>query len=100
MCFGSTGMFEQDDVENWVSLTNTAGGSMARRLLLNSRMGLLADDRPVVDPLPPEAFHGPGHAQVGYNEKNQRALLRLWADHLELPPVSTSTTALGAAASI
>lgn len=26
MCFGSTGMFEQDDVENWVSLTNTAGG--------------------------------------------------------------------------
>ncbi|MFX5578830.1 hypothetical protein ABTD84_20460, partial [Acinetobacter baumannii] len=32
MCFGSTGMFEQDDVENWVSLTNTAKGSMARRL--------------------------------------------------------------------
>lgn len=27
MCFfGSTGMFEQDDVENWVSMTNTAGG--------------------------------------------------------------------------
>ena len=26
MCFGSTGMFEQDDVENWVSLTNTAAG--------------------------------------------------------------------------
>ncbi len=50
MCFGSTGMFEQDDVENWVSLTNTAGGSMARRLLLNSRMGLLSDDRPVVEP--------------------------------------------------
>ena len=24
MCFGSTGMFEQDDVENWVSLTSTA----------------------------------------------------------------------------
>ena len=60
MCFGSTGMFEQDDVENWVSLTNTAAGSMARRLLLNSRMGLLADDRPVVAPLPPEQFHGPG----------------------------------------
>ncbi len=39
MCFGSTGMFEQDDVENWVSLTSTAAGSMARRLLLNSRMG-------------------------------------------------------------
>lgn len=82
MCFGSTGMFEQDDVENWVSLTTTAGGSMARRLLLNSRMGLLADDRPVVGALPAESFHGPGRAQVGYNEHNQRALLNLWADYL------------------
>jgi phthalate 3,4-dioxygenase alpha subunit len=78
-------------------LTNTAGGSMARRLLLNSRMGLLSDDRPVVDPLPLGSFHGPGHAQVGYNENNQRALLRLWADHLEMPPVSTAIAALGTA---
>jgi len=83
MCFGSTGMFEQDDVENWVSLTTTAGGSMARRLLLNSRMGLLSDDRPVVEALPPDSFHGPGRAQVGYNEYNQRALLKLWADYLQ-----------------
>ncbi|GAB3033235.1 hydrogenase [Mycobacterium bourgelatii] len=82
MCFGSSGMFEQDDVENWVSLTTTAGGSMARRLLLNSRMGLLDDDRPVIEALPPEAFHGPGRAQVGYNEYNQRELLKLWADYL------------------
>ncbi|MGH3552984.1 MAG: aromatic ring-hydroxylating dioxygenase subunit alpha, partial [Mycobacterium sp.] len=100
MCFGSTGMFEQDDVENWVSLTNTAGGSMARRLLLNSRMGLLLDDRPVVDTLSAAAFHGPGRAQVGYNENNQRALLRLWAEHLELPPISTATAALGTVASV
>lgn len=83
MCFGSTGMFEQDDVENWVSLTTTAGGSMARRLLLNSRMGLLADDRPVIEALSPSAFHGPGRAQVGYNEHNQRALLNMWADYLQ-----------------
>lgn len=83
MCFGSTGMFEQDDVENWVSLTTTAGGSMARRLLLNSRMGLLSDDRPVVEALPAESFHGPGRAQVGYNEYNQRELLKLWAQQLE-----------------
>ncbi|MGH3633701.1 Rieske 2Fe-2S domain-containing protein [Mycobacterium sp.] len=85
MCFGSTGMFEQDDVENWVSLTTTAGGSMARRLLLNSRMGLLADDRPVIDALPATAFHGPGRAQVGYNEHNQRELLKRWANCLEIP---------------
>ena len=86
MCFGSSGMFEQDDVENWVSLTTTAGGSMARRLLLNSRMGLLADDRPVIEALPPSAFHGPGRAQVGYNEHNQRALLNMWADYLQRVP--------------
>jgi phthalate 3,4-dioxygenase alpha subunit len=96
MCFGSTGMFEQDDVENWVSLTNTAAGSMARRLLLNSRMGLLEDDRPVVDTLPPELFHGPGRAQVGYNEHNQRQLLKLWAEYLQMPPVSTVRTSMGA----
>ncbi|MGH3725539.1 MAG: Rieske 2Fe-2S domain-containing protein [Mycobacterium sp.] len=85
MCFGSTGMFEQDDVENWVSLTNTAAGSMARRLLLNSRMGLLEDDSAVVEPLPANLFHGPGRAQVGYNEHNQRQLLNLWADYLQTP---------------
>jgi len=88
MCFGSTGMFEQDDVENWVSLTNTAAGSMARRLQLNSRMGLLEDDTPVCKRLGPNEFHGPGVAQIGYNEANQRALLRLWADYLEQPAAS------------
>src|SRR3984957_10055137 len=70
MCFGSTGMFEQDDVENWVSLTSTAGGSMARRLRLNSRMGLLADGTEVVAPLSATAFHGPGVAHVGDGEDN------------------------------
>lgn len=95
MCFGSTGMFEQDDVENWVSLTNTAAGSMARRLLLNSRMGLLENDRPVVEPLPLTQFHGPGVARVGYSEQNQRAVLRLWADHLQLPPVRSRKADIG-----
>ena len=85
MCFGSTGMFEQDDVENWVSLTNTAAGSMARRLLLNSRMGLLEDGSNVVPALTPEQFSGPGEAYVGYGEYNQRHLLTRWAEHLERP---------------
>ncbi|MFF5991292.1 Rieske 2Fe-2S domain-containing protein [Prauserella flavalba] len=85
MCFGSTGMFEQDDVENWVSLTNTAAGSMARRLALNSRMGLLEDDATVVPPLSAGQFSGPGEAYVGYGEYNQRHLLRRWADYLERP---------------
>lgn len=96
MCFGSTGMFEQDDVENWVSLTNTASGSMARRLLLNSRMGMLSDDSPVVAPLGPEEFAGPGVAHVGYGEYNQRNLLREWADHLERPVSEATALEVGA----
>jgi phenylpropionate dioxygenase-like ring-hydroxylating dioxygenase large terminal subunit len=96
MCFGSTGMFEQDDVENWVSLTSTAAGSMARRLRLNSRMGMLADDSPVVAPLGPDQFAGPGVAHVGYGEYNQRHLLREWADHLVRPLSAAETHEVGA----
>jgi hypothetical protein len=97
MCFGSTGMFEQDDVENWVSLTSTAAGSMARRLLLNSRMGILEDGTEVVSELTRDRFHGPGSARTGYSEYNQRALLNRWADDLEKPPVRASTLEVGAA---
>jgi phenylpropionate dioxygenase-like ring-hydroxylating dioxygenase large terminal subunit len=85
MCFGSGGMFEQDDVENWVSLTSTAGGPMARRLLLNSRMGMLENGQNVVEPLTPEQYSGPGSSRVGYSEYNQRELLLRWANHLERP---------------
>jgi phenylpropionate dioxygenase-like ring-hydroxylating dioxygenase large terminal subunit len=95
MCFGSTGMFEQDDVENWVSLTHTAGGSMGRRLLLNSRMGLLPDDTEISPSLPKERFAGPGEAHVGYGEYNQRHLLDRWADHLERPAATVPSVRLG-----
>jgi hypothetical protein len=95
MCFGSTGMFEQDDVENWVSLTNTAAGSMARRLLLNSRMGLLEDGAEVVPALTGEQFHGPGVAHTGYGEYNQRELLTRWADDIEKPMKAPSTLEVG-----
>jgi hypothetical protein len=90
MCFGSTGMFEQDDVENWVSLTSTAGGAMARRLLLNSRMGLLEDGTEVVAALTPDQFAGPGEAHTGYGEYNQRHMLNRWADYLERPAEKVS----------
>lgn len=93
MCFGSTGMFEQDDVENWVSITSTAAGSMARRLLLNSRMGLDAANKPLNPPV--AGFHGPGVAYVGYGEYNQRALLGKWADFLERPMAPLASTELG-----
>ena len=95
MCFGSSGMFEQDDVENWVSLTAAAGGTMARRLLLNGRMGLLQDGTEVVAPLTPEQFRGPGVARKGYSEFNQREMLYRWADQLERPAPKPPGTAAG-----
>jgi phthalate 3,4-dioxygenase subunit alpha len=81
MCFGSSGMFEQDDVENWVSITDMAGGSMARRLLLNSRMGLTSEDKPIKPPM--ASFSGPGVAYQGFGEFNQRHWLSQWSDFLE-----------------
>ncbi|HEX9064627.1 MAG TPA: Rieske 2Fe-2S domain-containing protein [Streptosporangiaceae bacterium] len=83
LCFGSSGMFEQDDVENWVSITDMAAGSMARRLLLNSRMGLTSDDQPLKPPM--TTFSGPGVAYQGFGEYNQRHWLSQWSDHLEAP---------------
>jgi hypothetical protein len=84
MCFGSSGMFEQDDVENWVSITDMAGGSMARRLKLNSRMGLTGSGQPVKPPM--TRFAGPGTAYQGFGEFNQRHWLAQWSDRLEAEP--------------
>ncbi len=83
MCFGTSGMFEQDDIENWVSITTAARGSMARALRLNSRMGLLDDGTQVGEPL--DDFPGPGFARVGYGEFNQRNWLEMWARQLHPP---------------
>jgi phenylpropionate dioxygenase-like ring-hydroxylating dioxygenase large terminal subunit len=97
MCFGSSGMFEQDDVENWVSITQTAAGTMARRLKLNSRMGLGPDGRPLHPRIEP--FAGPGTAYRGFAEFNQRSWLSLWSDYLEdgsrpVTPAGRSATTL------
>jgi phthalate 3,4-dioxygenase subunit alpha len=85
MCFGSSGMFEQDDVENWVSITSVSRGAMARRLTLNSRMGLTSTDEALTRPL--AEFAGPGIARVGYAEFNQRNWLTLWSSHLNGGPI-------------
>jgi phthalate 3,4-dioxygenase subunit alpha len=85
MCFGSSGMFEQDDVENWVSITKVSQGAMAHRLHLNSRMGLTSDDVAINQRLPD--FSGPGVARVGYSEFNQRDWLTMWSSHLTDGPV-------------
>ncbi|MEU5995692.1 aromatic ring-hydroxylating dioxygenase subunit alpha [Spirillospora sp. NPDC047418] len=95
MCFGSSGMFEQDDVENWVSLTATAAGTMAQRLLLNGRMGLLPDGSTIVPPLDGDAWAGPGEARVGYGEYNQRHLMNRWADLIEAGPLKAADVSIG-----
>ncbi|TDC68540.1 aromatic ring-hydroxylating dioxygenase subunit alpha [Actinomadura sp. GC306] len=95
MCFGSSGMFEQDDVENWVSLTATAGGSMARRLLLNGRMGLLPDGSTIAPALGADEWAGPGEARIGYGEYNQRHLMNLWADLIEAGPAKAAGVTVG-----
>jgi phthalate 3,4-dioxygenase subunit alpha len=93
MCFGSSGMFEQDDVENWVSITTTAGGSMARRLLLNNRMGIDHDGEPLVEEF--ADFAGPGSAYQGYGEHNQRHWFSMWCDSVEQDPPDLPAIAFG-----
>jgi hypothetical protein len=80
MCFGSSGMFEQDDVENWTSITSVAKGQLAQRILLNSRMGLRADGGTLREPI--ANWVGPGRAFTGFGEYNQRELLRQWGELL------------------
>ncbi len=82
---GAAGMFEQDDVENWVSITKVSQGTMAQRLHLNSRMGLTSDDVAINQRLP--GFSGPGVARVGYSEFNQRDWLTIWSSHLTGGPI-------------
>lgn len=82
MCFGSSGMFEQDDVENWTSITAVAKGQLAASVPLQSTMGLSSAGVSTLREALPQ-WPGPGRAFVGYGEYNQRNLLQRWAEHLE-----------------
>lgn len=90
MTFGSSGMFEQDDMENWLSLTRTAKGTMARSLVLNSRMGLLHNNDSLREPL--ASYKGPGRVMQGFTEHNQRDWLNLWLDCMQADDPATPTT--------
>jgi phthalate 3,4-dioxygenase subunit alpha len=81
MCFGSSGMFEQDDVENWTSITSVARGRLAAQVGLISTMGMAPGGGTLHDPIP--TWPGPGRAFVGYGEYNQRELLRMWGSYLD-----------------
>ncbi|MGH9094028.1 MAG: aromatic ring-hydroxylating oxygenase subunit alpha [Acidimicrobiales bacterium] len=79
-CFGTSGMFEQDDVENWTSITSVATGYLGSRQPLDSTMGLAPGGDPLHSPV--SDWPAPGTAYVGYGEYGQRAMLAHWADHL------------------
>lgn len=74
--FGPSGVFEQDDAENWRSITRIAAGTMAKGQNLNYQMGRetleLDGDWP-----------GPGEAYpMDYAEANQRAFHRQWLENM------------------
>jgi hypothetical protein len=83
LCFGSSGMFEQDDVENWTSITSVSKGFMASRVLLDSSMGLSPSGGLLHSPI--KGWPGPGRAIQGYGEYNQREILTRWAEHISHP---------------
>jgi phenylpropionate dioxygenase-like ring-hydroxylating dioxygenase large terminal subunit len=73
LTFSPSGMFEQDDVENFTDVFATIKGPAGRATLLNYQMGLT---RPVE-----RAFVGPGEVYQGkYCEANARAFYRRWLD--------------------
>jgi hypothetical protein len=72
--FGTAGMFEQDDLENWAEINTGLRGPMAQQLWLHYGMGL--DDRPTAD------WPGPGVAyahQHTLGEINERTFYAEWA---------------------
>ncbi len=98
-CFGSSGMLEQDDVENWTSITAVAKGHLAAQVSLDSTMGLDPDGGTLHEPL--TGWPGPGRAFTGYGEYNQRELLRRWGDYLgEDHPPATEVRLVGDAAGV
>ena len=66
------GGFEQDDMENWVEITQTLRGPMARRLLLQYKMGLEAT--------PAKDWPGSGvvYSLSSLSELNERVFYRHW----------------------
>jgi len=80
LTFGTSGIFEQDDTENWSHITANARGEITRRAVdFNYTMGAGIDDA-VTD------FAGPGHVLGSkFQEANSRAFYRRWLDLVLAP---------------
>ena len=70
--FGMGGMFEQDDMENWVEVTQALRGPIAKRLWLQYRMGL----GPARKGRPMQALKDMQYG--GLSEDAERAFYRYW----------------------
>jgi phenylpropionate dioxygenase-like ring-hydroxylating dioxygenase large terminal subunit len=82
--FGVSGMFEQDDTENWESQTRVASSLMPRAddVTMHYSMGLGRA------PLPD--FCGPGEVYEGkFNEENSRAFYRRWLQYVLDEPLTS-----------
>jgi phenylpropionate dioxygenase-like ring-hydroxylating dioxygenase large terminal subunit len=76
LTFGPSGVFSQDDTENWTQITRNSRGPVAGRLGFIYEMGK--------DAQPTGAFAGPGDAYEGkYSEANARGFYRRWLDLLQ-----------------
>ena len=77
LSFGSSGLLEQDDTENWTSITSAAGSRLSRNQQLNYRMGTK-----LLKPMPD--WPGPGEAySMDYTEANERAFYDMWLRYME-----------------
>jgi phenylpropionate dioxygenase-like ring-hydroxylating dioxygenase large terminal subunit len=86
LCFGSSGMFEQDDAENWTSITSMSRGHLSSTVLLDSTMGM-SPARPSAD----ISWPAPGTAHVGFGEYGQRSFLERWARYCSAAAGESST---------
>ncbi len=75
--FGMAGLHEQDDVENWASISEALRSPRAQRLRLNYQMCLEAE--------PSTDWRGPGtaYASPSFNEINERAFYQAWLRRME-----------------
>ncbi len=75
--FGSSGMLEQDDAENWISISKTAKGTLGKKMLQHLQMGM-TNERLLQD------WPGPGKAYgTVYTEAGQRYFLEMWHKYLK-----------------
>jgi len=82
--FSPSGIFEQDDAENWSEIQRVLRGAKARSTKLNAQMGLgyaRDDDKRL-----------PGTVNFGYAEEGARAFYRRWAEMITEPQWSDLRT--------